>query len=471
MGISYIDPNNRIQGRNMKFVSGLLNGVLLDNLMAKNMAECSRVRASVAYADGKNIRLLEACSRQFKPLEFFGRYDHTVAISPVVLKWFLDQASPNYQCKLIPDIFHAKVIWWVESGAYFGSANLSDRAWLTNIEVGTYLTHEELVHNGIDQQLELYFDQIDSRATPLIREVYDEQLALSKKRAELDKIDEKLRKNFEEKRLIPIAPNLATTDQTKAAIRRLNSFTAEWNATLQIMRDIGAKVSIDGVRPAWINADVPPTVQADQFLHAYYYMQVRDGNRHPFEEFHAKNAANPELALSEVIKWWTRSEFDHEAERRHLHEWAPRVRELCARDRILKLDMQNLTELLSLIHAVRDHASKLNSAFIGLGAGKANIDERIAAFAQWIWHQRSIAGKSVLQTFYYVVWGKDGYDGEPITQRLWNGHSSDEWGIPHIGLSTLGELVGWARPDDFPPRNGRTSKALKALGYRVKTDL
>ena len=37
----------------------------------------------------------------------------------------------------------------------------------------------------------------------------------------------------------------------------------------------------------------------------------------------------------------------------------------------------------------------------------------------------------------------------------------------HIGLSTIGELVGWAMTDRYPPRNGRTSKALYALGYDV----
>lgn len=45
---------------------------------------------------------------------------------------------------------------------------------------------------------------------------------------------------------------------------------------------------------------------------------------------------------------------------------------------------------------------------------------------------------------------------------------SDEWAIPRIGLSSLGEIVGWARPDEFPPRNMRTSKGLRALGYNVR---
>lgn len=455
----------------MKFVSGLLNGVLLDNLMATNMEDCSRVRASIAYADGKNLRLLEACKNRSKPLEFYGRYDHTVAISPSVLRWFLDQASPNFQCKLIPDIFHAKVIWWVESGAYFGSANLSDRAWLTNVEVGTYLTHEELVHNGMDQQLEQYFDQIDSRASSLTDEVYREQLMLSKQRSDLETSDEKIRRSFELRRIIPVGPNLAATDKVQAGKRRLELFKTEWNGTLQIMRDIGIRISKDEVRPSWVDSNVPSSVQADQFLHAYYYLQVREGNRHPYEEFHAKNSANPEKALSDIVDWWSRSDFKYDAEYRHMHEWALRVRELCARDQILLLDMSGLTELLSLIHAVRDHASKLDVASIGLEPGKADITERIKAFARWIWSQRSNDGKTVLQTFSYVIWGRNGFDGEDITHRLWNGFSSEEWSIPHIGLSTLGELVGWARPDDFPPRNGRTSKALKALGYRVKTTL
>ena len=49
-----------------------------------------------------------------------------------------------------------------------------------------------------------------------------------------------------------------------------------------------------------------------------------------------------------------------------------------------------------------------------------------------------------------------------------NAIRSDDWAIPHVGLSSLGEIVGWARPDEFPPRNMRTSKGLRALGYNVR---
>lgn len=50
---------------------------------------------------------------------------------------------------------------------------------------------------------------------------------------------------------------------------------------------------------------------------------------------------------------------------------------------------------------------------------------------------------------------------------LWEATRNEHWRIPHIGLSSLGEIIGWARPDEFPPRNMRTSKGLRALGHKV----
>ncbi|HIH5610687.1 TPA: hypothetical protein ACYSHF_004770 [Escherichia coli] len=71
-----------------------------------------------------------------------------------------------------------------------------------------------------------------------------------------------------------------------------------------------------------------------------------------------------------------------------------------------------------------------------------------------------LAGRILLN---YVVWGNGS-----VSARLWNAIRSDDWAIPHIGLSSLGEIVGWARPDEFPPRNMQTSKGLWALGYNVR---
>jgi hypothetical protein len=80
-----------------------------------------------------------------------------------------------------------------------------------------------------------------------------------------------------------------------------------------------------------------------------------------------------------------------------------------------------------------------------------------------VWRQRSREGRTVLELLNYVVWGNGS-----VSARLWNAIRSDDWAIPHIGLSSLGEIVGWARPEECPPRNMRTSKGLRALGYNVR---
>ena len=62
---------------------------------------------------------------------------------------------------------------------------------------------------------------------------------------------------------------------------------------------------------------------------------------------------------------------------------------------------------------------------------------------------------------YQLIWGSE----KNIATRLWEASRSDEWALPWLREATLGEILGWARPNEFPPRNGRSIKALKALGY------
>ena len=114
----------------MKLIAGRLNKPLLRDLVSNLTEDCTSVRAAIAYADRKNTQLFDACAELMKPLIFYGRYDDSVAIAPEMLRWFLDKRSPNLICKLVPDLLHAKVIWWVGAGVYVGSANLTERAWM-----------------------------------------------------------------------------------------------------------------------------------------------------------------------------------------------------------------------------------------------------------------------------------------------------------------------------------------------------
>lgn len=253
----------------MRFIAGPLNKQLLQNLLGEVIESCTRVRAAVAYASRDNMKLFEACAQHLKPLEFFGRYDHTVAVDPAVLKWFLDKASPNFDCKLVPDILHAKVIWWVDAGAYIGSANLADRAWISNIEAGTFLPHDELVETGMERELQRFFEEVDDRARPLTKEIYQEQLRLADRRSELSKREYGLEQQFDKDRLLPKNQGLVFVDTKRSSEKRFQKFEQEWNDTLQVMRSIASRVSAPGAKPGWIDASVAPGVQADQFLHAY----------------------------------------------------------------------------------------------------------------------------------------------------------------------------------------------------------
>lgn len=447
----------------MRFIAGPINKKLLQNLLGEIIDSCTRVRAAVAYANRDNLQLFEACASHLKPLEFFGRYDYTVAVDPAVLKWFLDKASPNFDCKLVPDILHAKVIWWVDAGAYIGSANLSDRAWISNIEAGTFMSQDELVETGMERELLHFFEEVDDRALPLTKEIYQEQLRLADRRSDLAKRDYRLEQQFDNDRLLPKNQGLVFVDTKRSSENRFNKFEKDWNETLQVMRSIAARVSIPGGKPDWIDTSVSAGVQADQFLHAYYYKQVKDGNRHPYEEFFGRNSKNPELALRDALEWWHNADFDHSFEERTIYEWSPRLHELLARDRILKLSESEFIDAISRVHAIRDHAVKQENEHLGLPNSPQAGDDKVQKFGEWLWRQRSREGKTALDLFNYVVWGNGS-----VAVRIWKAIRSDEWAIPHLGLSSLGEIVGWARPDEFPPRNMRTSKALRALGLNVR---
>lgn len=450
----------------MKLVTGLLNKPLLRDVVVTMMADCTDVRAAIAYADRRNIQLFEACANEMKPLQFFGRYDASVPIAPETLKWFLDKKSPNLVCRLVPDLLHAKVIWWVGAGAYIGSANLTDRAWMDNIEAGLVLSQDELETAGVEDQLEWFFDELERCSSPLTMEVYREQSRLKDEWIALDKAKMVIEQSFEAKRAIKPMAAVRQGGREASTDRRFREFEIGWNETLQVMRAVAGRVSASAYRPPWIGENVPSGVQADQFLHAYYYKLVREGNKHPYEQFHHRNAKNPEAALVEAMEWWRASDFDYEGEARMVNEWAPSIRERFAKGQLLHLEESQFVEAISRVHAVREHASKIENRFLGLPDVPQTVNDKVAKFGEWLWRQRSAEGHSVLDTLDYVVWG----DGS-VAQRLWNGTRNSKWSIARLGLSSLGEVIGWARPDEFPPRNERTSKGLRALGQKVKVKL
>lgn len=123
-------------------------------------------------------------------------------------------------------------------------------------------------------------------------------------------------------------------------------------------------------------------------------------------------------------------------------------------------------DLCGRVHAIREHANRTNCKTYNLKAKLPAMthDERIAYHAKWLFDQKSPSGRSKTAT---IEWVLHGGTKEKIPERIWEVQSDRKQKVPHLGVSSLGEIVGWAFPDYCPPRNGRTSKALTALGYRV----
>jgi hypothetical protein len=448
----------------MRLILNGINGEYLQNITLNAARDTELVEAAVAYATNDAL-LFEWCLNNRIPLRFWGRFDETVPVRLDILRSFLGRRSPNFVCKLITR-FHAKVIWWHGVGAYVGSANLTDSAWYTNIEAGCYFDESEMLASGMDVQLRAFFQRVDENASPLTDELLKAIEERARELQRLNEQDNQQRRRFRETPGVRRWPGLVTVPLRTARERQRQDFLNEWFETLQILRDIAATVSKDENRPAWLPTHVPGGAQADQFLHAYYYNKViGDDRRSLFAERHEGNRADPARARDEALAWWKGLPSPPTNEDRTLLEWAPFLRDALSRDRLLNLTEADFIAVCQRVWSIQDHARRVANATLNLPSGnRIDMATKTEALAKFLYSRRSQNGSSVLQVINHVL-----YDGteDSLASRLWEATTDDAWKIEHLGISALGELVGWALPDRFPPRNNRTSKALYSLGYPV----
>lgn len=447
----------------MKLVANTINGEYLRDILPGPEVEVDGVLAAIAYGqDGNNPRedFIGHCVTNKYRLDIWMRYDHTVPVGVSMLRRLLQHHKDNVFCKLIPDYLHAKVIWWRGYGAYIGSANLTDRAWITNIEAGVFLTEDDLHENNMAAELEKFFDGLRAidQARPLTQEIVDEMEALTAEKTAWQNKARPLRKE------IPEWNGPAWGSKAAAEDRRKENFRKEWQETLTILRSIGDQIT--EYRPHWIEPDIPAAWQADQFLHAYYYRYINEGQRIPYEEEYQKNRGNPQAALENGMQWWKSTQEPPSIEDRTIYEWAPSLQYHLAGDRILGLGGVEFAEVCGHTHATLDHISKMQLARMGRPDLKTlELEKRVPVFAEWLLKQRNAKGWSVLQLINYVLYGGNDAD---IWERLYTAARNADYALPHYGLNSMAELVGWVRPEVVPPRNGRTSKSLRSLGYDVE---
>lgn len=451
----------------MKLVLNGINGEYLRNITGRAVADTELVEAAVAYASEVDL-LFTWCWENKIPLRYWGRFDEGVPVAVPVLRTFLARRSPNYACSLLR-CFHAKVIWWHGVGAYVGSANLSNAAWYNNIEAGTFFEEAELEGSGMDTQLRDFFRRVHAQSTPLSEELVEAIEARSKELSRIDRDDRQRQREFLETTGVKKWNGLVQQSKSDAASRLKEEFLQEWYATLQILRDIGAHLADGAARPEWLPEGVPFGAHADQFLHAYYYNHVIAADRSSqYEELHQTNRRNPQAALDKALGWWSEQKKPPTHEDVTLLEWAPFLREALSQDRLLTLTADDFEEVCSRVWSMQDHARRVPNATLSLPPppdGKYEMPEKTSALAKYLYSRKASNGANVRETLHYVLYGGD---DAGLPNRLWEATAFDgQWKIEHLGISALGELVGWALPDRFPPRNNRTSKALYSLGYPV----
>lgn len=458
----------------MRVVMGELNGVRLINLMHEAVGKCSRVTAAVAYATG-NTPFFEHCREHNLFLDFYGLLDEDTAVSVPVLQEMLRAGPLVVNPRLVKGHFHSKIIWWHGHGAYVGSANLTSNAWFTNVECGVFFEEAEIIGRPLQTDLEQQFDYLRGVSAPVTEELVKALDKLRPAESGVNVARQRLKSQFEQATtgfpahagLASYGPSTRTTAFTQ--------FTTEWNQTLQLIRGLSAEFGRLNKRPRWVEPSADPTVHFDQFLHAYYYVRIRD-QRDDEESIksvelvnraHERNKLDKGHALKEAADWWASLPAAPYGEANFINSISPMMKSSFALPELHKWDLGDFQKVFSQVHAFKTHARQIKNVTLGLPAGhRETVDERSDRVARWMWEQpREASQKHLRDLLEFLIWESTPAN---MVERLWMVTNDERWRYDHFGPSTLGEAVGWARPDLFPPRNNRTNKALRSLGHDVR---
>ena len=458
----------------MRTVMGEMNGVRLRELMTGAEGRCSRVTAAVAYAT-QNNPFFESCINNKIFLEFFGLLDEDAAVSIPVLQQLLRAGPLAVNPRLIKGHFHSKIIWWHGYGAYIGSANLTSNAWFANVECGVFFDELEFIGTSLQFDLEQQFDYLRTVSSPVTSELVKALDGLRSFDQSIYSAKQKRQSQFEQAtKGIPSFPGLATVGSATKPTA-FTRFAIEWNETLQLLRGLCKDFQKLNARPTWVSSSADATVHFDQFLHAYYYVRIRD-DREDVESIksvelvnraYERNKLNTTLALREAASWWASLPEAPYGEDIFIDEFTPMMRAMFAREKLKSWALEDFQKVFFHVHAFKTHARQMKKTTLGLPPEHHDtVKERSDRVSKWLWEQpRDASQKSILELLNFLIWGTNPSD---MAERLWLVTSEGPWRYDHFGQSSLGEAVGWARPDKFPPRNNRTNKALKSLGHNVR---
>lgn len=461
---------------------GLIVILVGNGLNGKYLAEVFR------YADSKNLEqvdlavayvksmdeIFDVAKKRDVPLNLYALVDgHGFPGIPVVRRFL--NGGLGCRLYLTRNFFHTKIMWFRGVGAYIGSANLTGAAAYDNLECGVWLSNDELHEQDWIDELSSMFRVVHARC----REVSKEDLAALVELAERRKpvLEAERAFNRDVERLLATIPGTTSpvdrTKRTEAGGAGRKAFVSEWHNGLSILRVMADMFeSHRGSWPSWVDSEVPATIVQDQATEWWWDTTFRRSgeSRKEMEKAHKKNASNPRAAVQGMLEAWLKVERDpSEHWVANMNTNPTELKRLLVPEQLRQLNLDHLQRILHLCHASREHGRQIRNRTLGLAEGEErSTEERSGIFANYLWNYGHSNGTAIRRLLEFALWGdKFGHAGVAPEERLWTATRSEDWKVPHIGTHILGELLGYARPDLYPPRNNRVSKTLYALGFDV----
>ena len=444
----------------MEIIGNALNGRFFGEIMRRaDCEELELIRAAVAYTTSPEP-LIDLAKRRRVPLRLYTLLDGDRFPPLRILKSFIHSTKPSIQLFVTRNFFHPKIYWFEGVGAYIGSANLTDSGWNNNLECGVWFDAAEIDERGMASELEQMFGVIASRC--VLAEPAHIKLVES---LEGDRKDfAASRREFEalvKQRLSNLPGQDSPIDPTKTGAP-LQRFVQEWEAVSTILTKF-TEIARTRRGPVWVDASAHPTFIQDQATELWYLRNIKGNGLEQVEILHRQNRARIDEVIEEVFTGW--EDLDDPGMWPRLVNEAPRrVADQLGRSRLRNLTIEALIEIIKNSHALPETMKHLSPATLGIrDRSEVPMEERYDRFAEFLSRQQTPSGRSLGEVLDYVIWGDD--RTRNAAERIWHAVHSSDWRFPYIAEHTLGELIGFARPDEYPPRNNRVRKTLRAIGF------
>lgn len=437
--------------------------------------KATSVDVAVAYIT--DTTLFDLAVKHSKPFNIWCRIDEGVSLETLkILQQYV--RLPKCNVYATHDYLHAKVIWLHGVGCYIGSANLSKKALYNNIELGVFYEESPALAEFF-AEIKSFYSSLSEYTSRILPEDLDRiqklftELSNDREIQDLENHLRKLKKAFLDE-WEKIKSRIFANQKTPHYLIQKRSLhqkrvVDEWKACQKLLTDY-AEVYREGYRrPQWVG-QIEYFSEIDKMFDWYYAEHIKGDKKVELliDEHHDLNKGNPEQKIRQLFSMWSSlNAAPHEEIIESFNTRTPIVRELLTESRILTLDVNEMTQVVSYCWALMDHVDQFKSyenLELDRAAGRVSRTTKAEQFVKLYLSEPNKHGKTFLEVLHYFIWD----ESSPPWEKIWEcTDPGSKWKYPGIDRSTLGELIGLARPDKYPVRNNRISRVLYALGFDV----